>query len=106
MPAYSGNNTVAASVARCGQALAHLDPLNVTENVACNPALPQFHQYCQTGDLSGKHGPINATADGTVAPFSYVDPYLRFFPQPFSLIGRSLVIHGFNKTRLGCGNSE
>jgi len=85
----------------CTKALAHLDPLNVTEGFVCDPAFPQ---YCQTGDLSGKHGKLNGTTDGEIATFGYSDAYVRFFPQSHSLLGRSIVIHSANKTRLACGN--
>ncbi|CAE6432364.1 unnamed protein product [Rhizoctonia solani] len=85
----------------CTKALAHHDPLNVTEGLICDPAFPQ---YCQTGDLSGKHGKLNGTTDGKIATFGYSDEYLRFFPETHSLLGRSIVIHSSNKTRLACGN--
>ncbi|KAF8597488.1 Cu,Zn superoxide dismutase-like protein [Ceratobasidium sp. AG-I] len=85
----------------CTKALAHLDPLHVTEGLVCDPAFPQ---YCQTGDLSGKHGKLNGTTDGEIATFGYSDAYVRFFPQSHSLLGRSIVIHSANKTRLACGN--
>lgn len=104
VPEFSGNTSRAASIARCTIARAHFDPLNVTEEVICSPNATATHEYCQIGDLSGKHGRILPTANGTAADFSYVDPYLRFYPPAFSLLGRSVVIHGFNKTRLGCGN--
>jgi len=85
----------------CDSALGHLDPLNVTESLTCDPA---FSQYCQEGDMSGKHGTINGTASGAITTFSLTDDYLRWFPQDFSLLGRSIVIHSANKTRLACGN--
>ncbi|CAE6397581.1 unnamed protein product [Rhizoctonia solani] len=85
----------------CTKALAHHDPLNVTEGLICDPAFPQ---YCQTGDLSGKHGKLNGTTDGKIATFGYSDGYVRFFPETHSLLGRSIVIHSSNKTRLACGN--
>lgn len=52
----------------------------------------------------GKHGKLNGTADGEIAPFGYSDAYVRFFPESHSLLGRSIVIHSSNKTRLACGN--
>jgi hypothetical protein len=85
----------------CTKALAHLDPYNVTEALQCGPALPQF---CQEGDFSGKFGKINGTSNGTTQQISFQDPYLRFFPTEASLLGRSIVIHANNKTRLACGN--
>ncbi|CAE6360396.1 unnamed protein product [Rhizoctonia solani] len=85
----------------CTKAFAHHDPLNVTERLVCDPAFPQF---CQLGDLSGKHGKLNGTTDGKIASFGYSDAYLRFFPQSHSLLGRSVVIHSSNRTRIACGN--
>ncbi|KDN33046.1 hypothetical protein RSAG8_13864, partial [Rhizoctonia solani AG-8 WAC10335] len=81
--------------------LGHHDPLNVTDGFICNAAFPQ---YCQMGELSGKHGKLNGTTDGKIAAFEYSDAYLRFFPETHSLLGRSIVIHSSNKTRLACGN--
>ncbi|CUA66568.1 hypothetical protein RSOLAG22IIIB_00008 [Rhizoctonia solani] len=89
------------SSGNCTQAFGHHDPLNVTESIVCDPAFPQF---CQIGDLSGKHGELNGTSDGKIATFGYSDAYLRFFPQTHSLLGRSIVIHSSNGTRLACGN--
>ncbi|KAG9087441.1 hypothetical protein FRC07_012821 [Ceratobasidium sp. 392] len=85
----------------CTKTLAHHDPLSVTEGFVCNPAFPQ---YCQTSDLAGKHGKLNGTTTGEIATFGYSDPYLRFYPATHSLLGRSIVIHSSNKTRLACAN--
>jgi len=85
----------------CNDALGHLDPLNVTESLTCDPAFPQ---YCQEGDISGKEGTLNGTADGSIPGFNFTSQYARWFPQDFSLLGRSIVIHSNNKTRLACGN--
>ncbi|KAG8706779.1 hypothetical protein FRC08_000860 [Ceratobasidium sp. 394] len=85
----------------CTKALAHLDPLNVTEGLICDPAFPQ---YCQTGDLSGKFGKFNGTDSGDLEPVEYYGKYIRWYPKSHSLLGRSIVIHANNKTRLACGN--
>ncbi|KAG8737696.1 hypothetical protein FRC10_007920 [Ceratobasidium sp. 414] len=85
----------------CTKALAHLDPLNVTEGFVCDPAFPS---YCQTSNLSGKHGKLNGTESGKIESFGYYDDYVRFYPCSHSLLGRSIVIHADNKTRLACGN--
>jgi hypothetical protein len=82
----------------CKNALGHLDPLQVTDVLVCDPTLPQ---YCQEGDLSGKHGKLPALPN---VQNSYTDPFLRFWPQPLSLLGRSIVIHLPNLTRIACGN--
>ena len=50
-------------------------------------------------------GGINAyPLSGSPPPRQYIDPYLRFFPQPFSLLGRSIVIEAWNGQRIACGN--
>ncbi|KAL7409313.1 hypothetical protein BDY24DRAFT_403754 [Mrakia frigida] len=82
-------------------AFAHLDTLNLTEGYICNPAFPK---YCQNGDLSGKHGNLNGTSNGKIPAFAYSDDFVRFFPEEFSLLGRSIILHGFNKTRLAGGD--
>ncbi|KAF9404822.1 hypothetical protein BGZ94_003926, partial [Podila epigama] len=53
----------------------HLDPKNVGTAKPCNP---QDQTTCETGDLSGKYGNIQGTADGVIAPISYVDKHLTF----------------------------
>ncbi|KIO24893.1 hypothetical protein M407DRAFT_25753, partial [Tulasnella calospora MUT 4182] len=85
----------------CTTALGHLDPLHLTDSLVCDPAFPQ---YCQEGDLSGKHGKLNGTSSGAIDTFSYEDDYIRWFPQDLSILGRSVVIHSANKTRLACGD--
>lgn len=88
-----------SSDGNCASALGHLDPLAVTDGLICSP---QFSQYCQEGDLSGRHGKLNGS-EPTLS-VSYVDNYVRFWPQPFSLFGRSVVLHLPNSTRIACGN--
>ncbi|KAG9039782.1 hypothetical protein FRB95_007209 [Tulasnella sp. JGI-2019a] len=85
----------------CASALGHLDPMNVTESLTCDPAFPL---YCQMGDISGKHGPLQGTTSGMVPRFAFSSNLVRFFPEDFSILGRSIVIHSANKTRLACGN--
>ncbi|KAG8736459.1 hypothetical protein FRC12_017589 [Ceratobasidium sp. 428] len=85
----------------CTKALAHLDPLKVTEGPTCNPGYPQ---YCQTGDLSGKFGKMNGTDSGKIDDMGYYARYVRWYPRSHTLLGRSVVIHANNKTRLACGN--
>ncbi|GAA93469.1 uncharacterized protein L969DRAFT_47043 [Mixia osmundae IAM 14324] len=85
----------------CASALGHLDPVSVTDYIACDPSQPW---YCQEGDLSGKHGKLQGTVNGNTPAFSFIDPYVRFYPQPFSILGRSVVIHAPDLTRVTCGN--
>jgi len=85
----------------CNTALGHLDPLMVGDGFACPMDAPWL---CQEGDLSGKHGYLMGTTGTAMA--SYTDQYVRFYPQDFSILGRSVVIHASNMTdvRLACGN--
>lgn len=78
----------------------HLDPFNVGP-APCNP---KNLTSCQTGDLSGKHGNIVPTADGTFPAIQYIDTQLSFTePANGPMVGRSVVIHN-NGTRIACGN--
>lgn len=115
-----------ASDGNCSSALSHLDTFNVTDSLVCDPAFPV---YCQNGDLSGKHGKLNGTDDGTIDEILYTDDFVRWFPQELSvlpsilirsrkylrlttslvssdssLLGRAVVVHARNGTRIACGN--
>ncbi|KAG9078786.1 hypothetical protein FRC06_008171 [Ceratobasidium sp. 370] len=84
----------------------HTNPIPADGNctkarLVCDPAFPE---YCQTGDLSGKHGKLNGTSTGEIDTFGYSDAFVRFYPEELSLLGRSIVIHSANKTRLACAN--
>ena len=79
----------------------HFDPLGASTNLNysddCNM---QAQQNCEVGDLSGKF-----------EPFPKSDPLTRTYSDPFlslygvnSIIGRSLVIHFMNGSRLVCAN--
>ncbi|KAG0225885.1 superoxide dismutase [Mortierella sp. GBAus27b] len=78
----------------------HLDPANVGATAVCNPAKSE---KCQEGDLSGKHGNLNATESGAIPIVSYVDHHLQFSGDTSTIRGRSVVIHN-NGTRVACGN--
>jgi len=97
--AYHIHTNPIASDGNCLSALGHLDPLNATDALVCNPL---FAQYCEVGDLSGRHGKLNGSLP--VLNISYIDDYLRFWTQPFTLLGRSVVLHAPNSTRIACGN--
>lgn len=62
--------------------------------------------YAKSTDTiaSLQHGKINATEGGKPKGIEYLDEFLRFYPQPFSLLGRSVVIEGADGKRLACGN--
>ncbi|MBW0471012.1 hypothetical protein O181_010727 [Austropuccinia psidii MF-1] len=81
----------------CTAALEHLNPKNASAN--CDFLKPE---YCQVGDLSGKFGKIS----GAIGNFTahYIDPFLRFVPEAQSILGRSVVIHAPDSSRIACGN--
>ncbi|KAH9448892.1 hypothetical protein Pst134EA_028184 [Puccinia striiformis f. sp. tritici] len=97
--AYHIHTNPISSDGNCASALGHLDPLAVTDGFVCNP---QVSQYCQEGDLASRHGKLNGSE--ATLNVSYIDDYLRFWPQPFSILGRSVVVHLPNSTRIACGN--
>lgn len=87
-----------SSDGNCSSAFGHLDPLHVTDSVICDPLVPQ---YCQIGDLSGRNGKLMTNNSMNL---TYIDPFLRMWPEDFSLLGRSVVLHGLNSSRIACGN--
>ncbi|EGF98975.1 Cu/Zn superoxide dismutase [Melampsora larici-populina 98AG31] len=97
--AYHIHTNPISADGNCSSALGHLDPLQVTDGLTCDPLMPQ---YCQEGDLAGRHGKLPGNV--STADVDYSDNFIRFWPQPFSILGRSIVIHAPNSTRLACGN--
>jgi len=82
----------------CLDAGAHFDPDAVGEQPPCNPNTPE---KCQFGDLAGKYGRI--TADPFV--IDRVDSFLSFGnANKGFFLGRSVVIHAANGTRIACAN--
>lgn len=77
----------------------HFNPYNSSPD-----CLAQKHDgYCQVGDLSGKHGAINSTC----FEFKFTDPYLSLNKRSKSyIVGRSLVFHYANMTKLACADIE
>ncbi|TIB28668.1 hypothetical protein E3P86_03819 [Wallemia ichthyophaga] len=84
----------------CNSAGDILNPVGIPENVVCDEKKPE---YCKEGDLSGKHGQLKMHSHGSCKE-EFRDEYLRFFPQPFSLLGRSVVITDESNTRIACAN--
>ncbi|KAL1850399.1 hypothetical protein VTK73DRAFT_9691 [Phialemonium thermophilum] len=77
---------------------AHLDPFGRTQSPPCNVTAPQT---CQVGDLSGKHGAINATS----AHYNFTDSYVSTNPSNVAFFGNlSFVIHDSTTARLACAN--
>lgn len=77
----------------------HFNPYNSSPD-----CLAQKHDgYCQVGDLSGKHGAVNSTC----FEFKFTDPYLSLNKRSKSyIVGRSLVFHYANMTKLACADIE
>jgi hypothetical protein len=99
----------------CSSAGPHLDPGNRTETPPCDPTAPQT---CQAGDISGKYGKLNVTCASfrydsctspcesrLTIPTSVTDAYTTLTPGlSNSILGRSMVIHSANGTRIACAN--
>ncbi|KAF8866486.1 hypothetical protein BDZ45DRAFT_667757 [Acephala macrosclerotiorum] len=82
----------------CTTTLGHLDPFIRGETPACNSTLPQT---CQVGDLSGKHGKIEA--DPFIA--TYHDDFASTVSGLGAFFGnRSITVHFANTTRITCAN--
>ncbi|CAK7902828.1 cell surface superoxide dismutase [Cu-Zn] 6 [[Candida] anglica] len=59
--------------------------------------------WCQVGDLSGKHGWIDATCFET----KYYDPYLSLeVGNPAYIVGKSVTFHFANLTKFACATIE
>ena len=55
--------------------------------------------------MIGKYGSIIGTIAGTFGPMQFADSTLGFDAARMnSIIGKSVVIHGKNGTRIGCAN--
>ncbi|TIA87763.1 hypothetical protein E3P99_02992 [Wallemia hederae] len=98
---WSINVHPVTSSSDCNSAGDILNPVSVPENVVCDPKKPE---YCKLGDLSGKHGALESSHGGGACTEHFEDDYVRFFPQPFSLLGRSVVITDDADKRIACAN--
>lgn len=86
----------------CSGAGGHLSPYGREDTPECDADDPAT---CQPGDLSGKHGPIDNTADESSFQRRYLDLYLSTNPESASFFGnRSVVVHALNGIRLNCAN--
>jgi Cu/Zn superoxide dismutase len=106
-------NPVALGDNACASAGGHYDPfmangtsglVNATDapNPLYHPAPGNLSTY-EVGDLSGKWG-ILSTFDGSIAPRSFYEHYLRLSGD-YSILGRSVVIHdALTNVRIACGN--
>ncbi|KAF4625945.1 hypothetical protein G7Y89_g12219 [Cudoniella acicularis] len=95
---YHIHDQPVSSDGNCTNTLAHLDPFIRGETPACDPSLPQT---CQVGDLSGRHGKIDAD------PFfaNYSDGFASTVQGLGSFLGnRSITVHFGNTTRITCAN--
>lgn len=89
----------------CTTTSTHLAPYNgPNDTVVCNAAESQF---CQVGDLSGKHGKITPESliNGGKYINMYTDVYVSALDSSPAFFGnRSIVVHAQNGTRLNCAN--
>lgn len=78
----------------CAGTLAHFNPYNGHEKAATPAEL-------EVGDLSGRHGEIEAQSYET----SYLDPYLSLNTENKAFFANlSVVVHLHNTTRIACAN--
>jgi Cu/Zn superoxide dismutase len=93
-------------VADCITAGAHFNPTNASFGTPSYPKSPSENwALFEVGDLSGKYGTFKGTPDGRFPGRNATDPTLSLNPSsPNSIVGRSIVIHGTNGTRIGCAN--
>lgn len=80
----------------------HLDPANLnpggnSTTYKCDPKKP--NETCELGDLSGKFGELVPK----VTTYKFSDPDLPLTGKN-GIIGRSIVIHLANSTRITCAN--
>ncbi|KAK3725098.1 hypothetical protein LTR37_000609 [Vermiconidia calcicola] len=95
---YHIHENPVASDGSCSSVGEHVDPYRVGDLVPCDQKKPQD---CQVGDLSGKHGLLNATNYAS----NYIDNYVSTVVDSPAFVGsRSLVVHYSNKTIITCAN--
>lgn len=88
----------------CNSTGKHFDIYAVGDDFVCDKAQPQ---YCQLGDLAGKHGSINFNDPvSNLSDYAYHDDYLSITPGDPAFFGDlSIVVHRkADKFRLACGN--
>ncbi|KAG7268634.1 hypothetical protein CRUP_016576 [Coryphaenoides rupestris] len=76
--------------------MGHFNPFFV---MSLDPGVGTVDQY-ETGDISGKFGLLTGLNESNVL---YMDSNLHLF-GPYSILGRSLVIHYENGSRMQCAN--
>lgn len=82
----------------CETAGLHFNPYGADPNCDSQDDL----SLCQVGDLSGKHGPINATCFAT----TYVDPFLSLNDSVNGIVGKSVVFHYGDLTKFACATIQ
>ncbi|KAF3992887.1 hypothetical protein FT663_00797 [Candidozyma haemuli var. vulneris] len=95
----------------------HIHEYPVPDDGDCEKVGPEFNPYhaspdcdaqpgdayCKLGDLSGKYGKIKATCFQT----EYCDPFISLDGySKANIIGRSLVFHYSDMTKIACANIE
>lgn len=82
----------------CETAGLHFNPFGANPNCDNQEDL----SLCQVGDLSGKHGSINATCFAT----TYVDPFLSLNDSVNDIVGKSVVFHYGDLTKFACATIQ
>lgn len=82
----------------CETAGLHFNPYGATPD--CDNQ--EDDSWCQVGDLSGKHGNINATCFST----SFGDPYLSLGESVSNIVGKSVVFHYADLTKFACASIQ
>lgn len=83
----------------CEQVGNHFNPYNAPPDCIKQ----RDDSYCQVGDFLGKHGFVNSTC----FELQFQDPYLSLNKKSKSyIVGRSLVFHYENMTKLACADIE
>ncbi|XP_032385409.1 uncharacterized protein cusr isoform X1 [Etheostoma spectabile] len=77
----------------------HFNPLAWNVSISPAPGVGTVDKY-EIGDISGKFGNLNGLNQTQAA---YMDPDMPL-TGPYSIVGRSLVIHYFNGSRMQCAD--
>jgi len=100
---YHVHDQPVPSDGNCTGTKAHLDPFIRGQVIHCDPKRPES---CEVGDLSGKHGKIPISSNGTYTS-TYTDYYITLDQGVGAFIGnRSVVIHTNDTKRYACADIE
>lgn len=92
---HSSDVDIVNGVSNCASAQGHFNPLGVCLTEECNYSTfcnENNHTSCELGDLVGKHGSLDFSADPAALVAQYTDEQLPL-TGPNGIAGRSIVIH-------------